>query len=106
MNYKLIIPSGQPEITIGMPTGSVTLKNGQILPESNMVLSFPHLFKKVVDLQTIAPSIVSEIDKKVDEFVEKNVEPKKSVMDLLREVATPKIEDTTKRKAGRPKKIF
>lgn len=98
MNYRLVTPKGQPEITLGTPTGNVTLKNGQILPESPVVLSYPHLFTKIETGKQAKPEVMP-VEVKVEMVENTKEEPKKSIIDLLKE-ATPK------RKVGRPKKGF
>ena len=84
--YMVDAPQG--EITIGMQYGSVSFKNGQVMPESSMVKMYPQYFKEI-------PAVEK---KKVETETE-------TVAELLKTIETPKAEAPIKRKAGRPKKI-
>jgi hypothetical protein len=74
MKYKLIIPSGHPEMTFGTPQGSVTMQNGAIVNDSQIVRSYPQYFTKVADntpkppkVEVKAPVVKEEITVPVED---------------------------------------
>lgn len=82
--YRLETPDNKPEITLGLPYGSVTMKNGQIVPKSPYTATFTDLFKEI-------PDEVKNVEVKVQmetpvEFTQVDI----------------KVEAPAKRKAGRP----
>lgn len=81
MNYTLFVPDGKPEITLGLPFGSVTLKNGQIVPGSVITQTYPHMFKPI----------------------EEEIKITNPEIKVVKEIA---VSEEPKRKAGRPKKTF
>lgn len=82
--FKFVTPQNQSEMSLGLPFGSVTLKNHQIVPESNFTKLYSDMFIEM-------PSTDSETS-------DVQVEP--ITAELLNETV-PTVE---KRKAGRPKK--
>jgi hypothetical protein len=87
--YELVIPDGKKEITLGLPYGSVTMKNGQIVPRSSYTETFRELFKEIPDAVTEKVTVTAE-----------------AIADEKMETPEVKMETPAKRKAGRPKKIF
>jgi hypothetical protein len=86
MMYKLVIPSKQQDITIGMQYGSVTIKNGQIVPDSDIVRLFPDYFVPIPE------------DKPAPVKLETPVET--PVLETPLKMTAP--TEPPKRKAGRP----
>lgn len=82
MNYILVVPNGKDEITIGHPHGSITLKNGSIVPKSVITDSYPNLFMPMTE-----PKVAKQ-----------KVEAVAPTMETVTE------EAPIKRKAGRPPK--
>jgi hypothetical protein len=88
--FKLLLPHGQQEITIGLQYGNVTLKHEQILPESDIVKLYPQFFFPILE-ETVTP--VVEVAPEVIE-----------TQDIVRqmEVNKPIEDEQPKKKAGRP----
>lgn len=81
MNYKVNTPNHK-SITFGLKYGSVTLNHGDIVPDSEMIRSFPDYFIPIKEQKIKKEELVSE---------------------------TVKIQTTEtepKKKAGRPKGSF
>jgi len=88
--FKFISPRGLSEMTISMPYGSFEIKNGQMMPESDLTRSYPGYFIEMPKDVKVKPTI-----------------EKKEVSILLESVETPvKTETEEKRKPGRPKRTF
>ena len=85
--YKLLLPHGKKEITIGMFYGNVTLQHGQIMPESDIVKMYPDFFYEMPE----EPKSV------IEEIIQEPIENKTPI-----EIVKPE----QKKKAGRPKKSF
>lgn len=81
--YILIIPSGQPDITLSLPYGSMNFKNGERVSESSFTKNYPDLFHLIPEINKVE-TIKEKVEKKAEEI---------------------KLE-TPKKKAGRPKKTF
>lgn len=85
MNYILHAPNNG-EINFGLRHGSVTLKHGAIVPESDLTRAYPEFFRPMPE-DTNVVSVTETVDKvKTNESTDKS--------------------QPEKRKAGRPKKNF
>jgi hypothetical protein len=98
--YKLILPHGQKEITIGMNYGNVTFQDGQIMPESSTVKLFPDFFFEIPEV--VEPKPVENLVEKWKEFLEAPVTENAKPVELLESQETPFVEQPAKKKAGRP----
>lgn len=91
--YKLILPHGQKEITIGMQYGNITFQHGQVVPESPFIKLFPDFFFEIPEIPELKP--MAEVLEKWKPVIES--ETPSPIAEL-----TPSPEQPVKRKAGRP----
>jgi hypothetical protein len=105
MNFRLVTPNGQAEITLSSPYGSNTLKNGLILPDSPFVRSYPEYFHAIPEIKPVlVPAIKNVSDVSLAEKwseVLKSASNTDAKADLRESVETP-----VKRNPGRPRKNF
>lgn len=84
--YRLVVPSGHEEITIGMQYGSVTFKNGQVMPDSEIVRLYPQYFFAIPEAEPVV-IVKEELVEKIEKVIE---QPITDIVELIESIETTK----------------